>query len=697
MPALRKMKSIVVFLGAAAAVHAADSGSPVERVVNLIKGVRDRAIADGEAEETMYNKYACWCETTAKRKAAAIEQAQADERRLIQSILSGKGLIATKVAEIKTDTADIAAAEDAIAKETSIRKKQNGEYMADSSETKDAIAAMEKAIEVLAKGSSLLQLSDGSKHVRALLELLPASHTVKAQHLSLLSEFASSHDTSRYAPQSATIQGILTDMYATFASDLEDMTSTEATQNTDFEAFIDNKETEIVNLKAHRKECQETKAKAEKQLAEDTAEYDDTKAEREANIEFFDQTQEACQSKSDEWDERKSLRAEEIKGMNEALDVLTSDEARELFAKSIKPGKETMLLQISSDNVMSAPASHAYSVLKKEAAKSHSLRLAMIAVNIRNAKSGHFDQVIASIETIMQTLTEENLADIKKRDECKDQYQEIESTMKDLEWKIDNNDAMIAKLTGKINDAEDEKAATIAEIENVDQQLEDMLSQRKEENTAFKAARSDDASAIELLELAKEKLTAFYKKNKIPVFIQQGPNFAVSDDQAPDATFSDKGKRSGETKGIVSLMTMLIEELNDEIKNDTANEEKTHLEYEADRKSAKKYRAELVDKKTTLEQTIADRTQDRTDEEGDKTSNQGDHTAEVEERAGIQPDCDWIIKNFQKRATARDAEMNGLRTAKEYLAGAKVPSLLQEKKSDEGDALSRIHFLNIRK
>merc|ERR1719197_2096777 len=111
------------------------------------------------------------------------------------------------------------------------------------------------------------------------------------------------------------------------------MTSTEATQNMDFEAFVDNKETEIADLKAHRKRCEETKAAAEEQLAADTAEYDDTKAEREANIEFFDQTKEACQAKSDEWDERKSLREEEIKGMNEALDVLTSDEAREMFAK----------------------------------------------------------------------------------------------------------------------------------------------------------------------------------------------------------------------------------------------------------------------------------------------------------------------------------------------------------------------------
>ena len=43
---------------------------------------------------------------------------------------------------------------------------------------------------------------------------------------------------ARYAPQSATIQGILRDMYMTFAGDLEDSTMTEATQNKDFENLI---------------------------------------------------------------------------------------------------------------------------------------------------------------------------------------------------------------------------------------------------------------------------------------------------------------------------------------------------------------------------------------------------------------------------------------------------------------------------
>ncbi len=66
---------------------------------------------------------------------------------------------------------------------------------------------------------------------------------------------------------------------------------------------------------------------------------------------------------------------------------------------------------------------------------------------------------------------------------------------------------------------------------------------------------------------------------------------------------------------------------------------------------------------------------------------------ELEYEATIKPDCDWIIGSFKERETARAAEMNGLLTAKEYLAGAKVPSLLQKSKFNDDDALSSIEFM----
>merc|ERR1719281_2396634 len=210
-------------------------------------------------------------------------------------------------------------------------------------------------------------------------------------------------------------------------------------------------------------------------------------------------------------------------------------------------------------------------------------------------------------------------ADIKKRDECKDKFQEIASTVGDLEWKIEKNEAKIDKLAKLIAEHQEEKAKTIEEIESVETQMEAMTKQRKQENEAFKNAKKDDQDAIALLEAAKDAISKYYKENKIEMGEIQGSvkllqkPFAVSEDQAPDASFSDSGSRKGETKGVISLMTMLIEDLQDEIKNDTKEEGATQEEYEKDMKAAKKLKEELVDKKVNLENAIADREEDKSD------------------------------------------------------------------------------------
>jgi ribosomal protein S15P/S13E len=299
---------------------------------------------------------------------------------------------------------------------------------------------------------------------------------------------------------------------------------------------------------------------------------------------------------------------------------------------------------------------------------------------------------------VIQNLKDEEAADIAKRDECKDQYLSIESTVKDISWKIKKNEAKIDKLEKLIAQHEEEKFKTIEEIESVTAQMAAMTKQRNQENEAFLNAKTDDQAAIKLLEAAREVLTKYYKKNKIEMGPIQGSvkllqkPFAVSEDQAPDATFSDKGSRKNESKGVVQLMTMLIEDLQDEIKNGMKDEEETQLEYEAEMKAAKKLKEELISKKVNLELTIAKRQEDKSDEHADMLKNQGEKTDELEYKAKIKPDCDWIIGSFKERETARAAEMNGLVTAKEYLAGAKVPSLLQKSKFND-DALSSIKFM----
>merc|ERR1719387_2897082 len=333
-------------------------------------------------------------------------------------------------------------------------------------------------------------------------------------------------------------------------------------------------------------------------------ELDDTQAQLDADIEFFDNLKAGCLAKHEEWTARKSGYEEEIKGITEALKILTSDEARELFGKAIKPGMETSFLQLDINSSLERASKKAYDVLKAQAQKHHSLRLAALAATVRTMGVGHFDKVIEEIDKMIKELKEEEASDIKQRDWCKDEYQEISEEKAELDWLIKNNEAMIVKLTEIIESLIEEIDKTVAEIDATKEQIAQMEDERKAEHEEFQVAKADDEAAIALLEKTVEVLSAYYNKNKIDMGpiqgsmkLIQGPEFEISDDQAPDATFKEKGSRKNQSKGIISIMTMIIEDLQSEIKNGIKDEVAAQAEFEKSVAAAKKLIETLEEKK----------------------------------------------------------------------------------------------------
>merc|ERR1719321_634164 len=215
---------------------------------------------------------------------------------------------------------------------------------------------------------------------------------------------------------------------------------------------------------------EEEKAASAQELAEKIQDLDDTKATLEADIEFFDQTKAACKAKHEEWTIRSDGRMEEIKGITEALKILTSDEARELFANAIKPGME--FLQLSSDDSLATQAADkAYNALKAQARKTHSIRLAALAAEVRTLGHGHFDVVIKEIDKMIEELKDEEKDDIKQRDWCKDEYQTNSEEKSHLKWLIKNNDAMIVKLDDQIYSLVEDITKTVEEIQTTEDQV----------------------------------------------------------------------------------------------------------------------------------------------------------------------------------------------------------------------------------
>eukprot|EP00747_Dinoflagellata_sp_TGD_P140603 gnl/TRDRNA2_/TRDRNA2_176029_c2_seq1.p1 gnl/TRDRNA2_/TRDRNA2_176029_c2~~gnl/TRDRNA2_/TRDRNA2_176029_c2_seq1.p1 ORF type:complete len:355 (-),score=121.98 gnl/TRDRNA2_/TRDRNA2_176029_c2_seq1:85-1062(-) len=324
------------------------------------------------------------------------------------------------------------------------------------------------------------------------------------------------------------------------------------------------------------------------------------------------------------------------------------------------------------------------------------MRLAALAATVRMAKKGHFAEVITAIEEVQHTLKDEGDSDISKRDHCKEEYQDISVHTKDLKWQIKTDIAHIEKLKAEINDNGRHRAETVEAIKDVTENIAQMEAERTAENEAFLNAKADDNAALDLLKAAKGALSKFYKKNTL--LLQKQPVFGASEDQAPDATFSDKGSRKNQSKGIVGLMEMFIEDLTLEVKNGIKNEAKAQADFEAAMADANKLRDELIQKKNTLEAAIAAEKDDKSSEFQEELHDEEDLDAEVKHKVQIQPDCDWMLGAFYERQKARAKEMQGLTEAKEFLSGATASSssaLQLSAKSFDDSAFGRRGFLGL--
>jgi len=180
--------------------------------------------------------------------------------------------------------------------------------------------------------------------------------------------------------------------------------------------------------------------------------------------------------------------------------------------------------------------------------------------------------------------------------------------------------------------------------------------------------------AISLLADAIAAISAYGANNDVFLQVKKStkkqPVFEVSEDEAPDASFSGKDNHKGAQDAIVSMMTQIKENLENEVALADKAEAKAIVdqatlttEVEAQEDQYDKYIIELdglMADATTKIETLTD-AKTKTEEERDAT---------VEYLAKIKPNCEWIKGAFDLRAKARSKEKKGIMEGKAILAGA---------------------------
>merc|ERR1719247_2496476 len=138
-----------------------------------------------------------------------------------------------------------------------------------------------------------------------------------------------------YETQSGAIQGILADMMDSFTRDYASNDEEETEKQTTFDELFKTKTDELKKLTKALTDKTMNEGDDVKQLATDQKEREETEDELKATEEFLETTTDACKAKADEWAERSRLRTEELAGMNQAIDILTSDTAKGTFATAV--------------------------------------------------------------------------------------------------------------------------------------------------------------------------------------------------------------------------------------------------------------------------------------------------------------------------------------------------------------------------
>mmetsp|Transcript_83100 Transcript_83100/g.240066 ORF Transcript_83100/g.240066 Transcript_83100/m.240066 type:complete len:713 (+) Transcript_83100:52-2190(+) len=689
-------------LARADAEHA--SSTPMERVAQLLVQMKNRVEADGMLEQQSYDKYACWCEETTARKAKDIARDKEIIEQTQAEIIKLEAEVASHQAEIKQTKKEITENLEAQREATALRDKENAEYAVERTESEQCSGALEAAIKVLTgagekkkafletgamQEAQLLSVVAGVRSVLSkpsIMKELPDGDLRAVQRfLEHPEEFVGSraggmlsavqivnNPFGDYAPQSTQIQGILKSMYDTFVGDLEKSNAEEAEAQKAFEELMATKQKELQTLQDTLQQHELDEAEKSKALAEANQINDDTKVQLAADEKLFEDVKAGCKAKSTEWSQRSLLRSQELMGINQAISILTSPEARAKFQSAVTTFVQVGAVSRHRSGLDAAELGVRSAKLSALAQKYHNFGLAQIAVQMRSG--GHFDKVIAAIDQMMEVLRREEQDDIAHRDRCQNAQNKNANDVEDLNSAIDKAGKTIEQLGNDATQLQNEIDIVKGEINATRNSMKEALKLRNEDEAAFRKAVKDDTDAIALLDQAIEAVQRFYNRNKVDVSLAQHreePQYTDDPDKAPETTWSggDYGGRKSETTGVIAILEMIKDDLKREIETSRQDDASAQAQYQKERSGMQDTLNAQTALKVNKERQLNDVEAKLADTEEFKAAKGNDLGAEKKLEDSIYTDCSWVETHFDTRRTQRKAEMDGLVEAKAYLAG----------------------------
>jgi len=212
-----------------------------------------------------------------------------------------------------------------------------------------------------------------------------------------------------------------------------------------------------------------------------------------------------------------------------------------------------------------------------------------------------------------------------------------------------------------------------AEISEMQVQLKRAGEDREKENKEFQGVVAEQRATQVLLTKALSVLEGFYGKQKAALL----QNKKRQEPAGPPPPPSFKAyKKSAASGGVMGMIQMIIDDAKAMEAEAIKGEEDAQSTYETfvtdTNASIDEKSKEIVNKSETLAKTEAARTEAEEQKE-EVLQNLEDLS---NENGDLHKECDYVLKNFDIRQTARDEEVEALKQAKAILSGSKFGEFL---------------------
>jgi len=674
--------------------------NPIRRIVTLLQKMQGEIAAESARDEELMEKYVCYCQKNDGELSDSTASLRAAIPEIEASITEAENLKAQLDQELAAHKKAREDAKEAITAAAKRREKEAAEFAAESSELSANIASAKAAIDALSKGlgASFLQ----SKYANTLRNMVLAQGAKLDRYdRETLTDFLSVNANTR-ATVSGTgeIIGILKQLLEDMEKELDAITKAENASITEYEGLVSAKEKEIQIATENIEKKMERAGETAVKIVSLKNDLEDTKESLGADEQFLMELKKSCATADEEYAKRKEARAMETVAVAETIKILNDDDALDLFKKTLP---SPALLQMRQSRDVRAQALR---VLQK--VKTPATDFSFISLMLRGKKQG-FAKVIKLIDNLVATLGKEQTDDDAQRTWCNQEFDSSDDDEKDLKRRISGFETRITENEEAIATLTDELAALKKGIKELDVAVEDATTQRKDAHKEFVETASMNNGALQLLDVAKNRLNKFYNPAlyKAPerrelteeerIYVNSGgadprdaeeavPKGGIagtgvtvftqlramtrSRDAPPPPPETMDAYTKKDASGPVALIDKLKRGLEKEMQEAEHDEKSAQEDYE-------KFISDSVTKRMADSKAITEKEAQKADLEADLMAAKDQHKTSAAELLATQQyisqlhgSCDFLLANYDLRKEARANERDALLKAKAVLSGA---------------------------